>query len=163
MSPAIPKRVIIGFSLGFAILAANALIAYQTVSSLKQATRSVEEGLQAVELLRGVRSAVADSEAGQRSYIISERKEYLEHSGELLQVANRRLIDIRALIGDDAVELKRIDSLQSSIAARTAEFWNALELLENGDRGAALKAISTEESRRNLDDTYELFMQLRAK
>jgi diguanylate cyclase (GGDEF)-like protein len=163
MSPGIPKRVIIGFSLGFAILAVNALIAYQTVSSLKQATRSVEEGLQVVELLRGVRSAVADSEAGQRSYIISERKEYLEHSGELLQVADRRLNDIRALIGDDAVELKRIDSLQSSIAARTAEFWNALELLENGDRRAALKAISTEESRRNLDHTYELFRQFRAK
>lgn len=163
MSPGIPKRVIIGFSLGFAILAVNALIAYQTVSSLKQATRSVGEGLQVVELLRGVRSAVADSEAGQRSYIISERKEYLEHSGELLRVADRRLNDIRALIGDDAVELKRIDSLQSSIAARTAEFWNALELLENGDRRAALKAISTEESRRNLDHTYELFRQFRAK
>jgi diguanylate cyclase (GGDEF)-like protein len=163
MSPTIPKRVIIGFSLGFAILAVNALIAYQTIISLKQATRSVEEGLQVAELLRGVRSAVADSEAGQRSYIISERKAYLEHSGELLRVADRRLNDIRALIGEDAVELKRIDSLQSSIAARTAEFWNALALLESGDRRAALKAISTEESRRNLDDTYELFRQFRAK
>lgn len=163
MSPAIPRRVIVGFSLGFAILAVNALIAYQTIISLKEATRSVEDGLQVVELLRSVSAAVADSEAGQRSYIISERKEYLEDSGELLRAADRRLNDIRPLIGDDAAELERIGLLQSSIAARSAEFEHALELLKDGDRRAALRAISTEESRRNLDDTYELFRQFRAK
>jgi diguanylate cyclase (GGDEF)-like protein len=119
--------------------------------------------LQVVELLRSVSSAVADSEAGQRSYIISEGKEYLEDSTELLRVADRRLKDIRALIGNDAVELEKIGSLQSSIAARTAAFGHALELLKHGDTRAALKAISTEESRRNLDDTYELFRQFRTK
>lgn len=163
MSPAIPRRVIIGFSLGFAILAVNALIAYQTIISLREATRSVEDGLQVVELLRSVSAAVADSEAGQRSYIISEKEQYLEDSGELLRVADRRLNDIRPLIGNDAVGLEKIGSLQSSIATRTAEFEHALELLKHGDRRAALKAISTEESRRNLDDTYELFRQFRVK
>jgi diguanylate cyclase (GGDEF)-like protein len=163
MNPAIPRRVIIGFSLGFAILAVNALIAYQTIISLREATRSVEDGLQVVELLRSVSAAVADSEAGQRSYIISEKEQYLEDSGELLRVADRRLNAIRPLIGNDAVGLEKIGSLQSSIAARTAEFEHALELLKYGDRRAALKAISTEESRRNLDDTYELFRQFRVK
>jgi diguanylate cyclase (GGDEF)-like protein len=163
MSPGISRRAIIGFSLGFAILAVNALIAYQAITSLREATRSVEDGLQVVELLRTVSSAVADSEAGQRSYIISQREEYLEDSGELLRVADRRLNEIRSLIGNDVVDLEKIGLLQSSIAARTAEFERALELLMNGDRQAALKAISTEESRRNLDDTYELFGQFRAK
>lgn len=163
MSPAIPRRVIIGFSLGFVVLAVNALIAYQAIISLREATRSVEDGLQVVELLRSVSAAVADSEAGQRSYIISERKEYLEDSGELLRAADRRLNDIRPVIGNDAAELEKIDLLRSSIAARTAEFEHALELLKDGDRRAALKAISTEQSRRNLDYTYELFRQFRAK
>jgi diguanylate cyclase (GGDEF)-like protein len=163
MSPAIPRRVIIGFGLGFAILAVNALIAYQTTILLREATRSVEDGLQVVDLLRSVSSAVADSEAGQRSYIISQRKEYLENSSELLRVADRRLNDMRTLIGNDAVELEKIGSVQSSIAAHTAEFEHALKLLTNGDRRATLKAISTEASRRNLDDLYELFGQFRAK
>lgn len=163
MSPAIPRRVIIGLGLGFVILAVNALIAYKTIISLREATRSVEEGLRVVELLRSVSSAVGDSEAGQRSYIISERKEYLEDSSELLRAADRRLNDIRPLIGNDAVDLEKIGLLQSSIAARTAEFEHALELLENGDRQAALKAISTKASRRQLDDTHELFRQFRTR
>jgi diguanylate cyclase (GGDEF)-like protein len=163
MSPAIPRRVIVGFGLGFAILAVNALIAYQTIVSLREATRSVEEGLQVAELLRSVSSAVAESEAGQRSYIISAKKDYLEDSTEVLRVADRRLNDIRALIGNDAAELQKIGSLQSSIAARTAEFEHTLALLTNGDRRGALKAISTEGSRRNLEGTYELFRQFSAK
>jgi diguanylate cyclase (GGDEF)-like protein len=163
ISPAIPRRVIIGFGLGFAILAVNALIAYQTIVSVKEATRSVEDGLQVVELLRGVSAAVADSEAGQRSYIISERKEYLEDSTEVLRVADRRLRDIRALIGNDATELEKIGTLQASIAARTADFEHTLALLTKGDRRGALKAIATEGSRQNLEGTYELFRQLSAQ
>jgi diguanylate cyclase (GGDEF)-like protein len=163
MSAAIPRKVIIGFGLGFAILAVNALLAYRTIVSLRDAARSVEDGLQVAELLRSVNSAVVDSEAGQRSYIISQRKEYLEESSEVLLVADRRLNDIRALIGSDAGALEKINLLQASIAARTAEFERTLELLTNGDRQGALKAISTEGSRRNLEDTYELFRQLRAK
>lgn len=163
MSPAIPRRVIIGFGLGLAILAVNALIAYQTIISLREATRSVEDGLQVVELLRSAGSAVADSEAGQRSYIITQRKEHLEDASEMLRVADRRLSDIRTLMVNHPVELEQIGLLQSSIVARTAAFEHALELLENGDRRATLKAISTEESRRNLDDIYERFRQFRAK
>ncbi len=163
LSPAIPRRALIGFGLGFAILAANALIAYEAILSLRQATRSVEDGLQVVEMLRSVSSAVADSEAGQRGYIISEKKEYLEDSTEVLRVADRRLNDIRLLIGNDAAELAKIGSLQSSIGKRTAEFEHTLALLTNGDRRGALKAISTEGSRRNLEGTYDLFRQLSAK
>lgn len=162
MSPGIPRRVIIGFGLGFLILAVNALIAYQTIASLTAETRAVEGGLQVMEQLRSVSSAVANSEAGQRSYIITEKKEYLEDSGEQLRGAGRRLNDIRTLVGNEPVELEKIGAMQSSIAARTAEFDDALRLLNNGDTQGTLKAISTEQSRRNLGDIYNLFTQLRA-
>jgi len=85
----IPRKVIIGFGLGFAILAVNALLAFRTVDSLRDAARSVEDGLQVTELLTSINSAVVASEAGQRSYIISQRKEYLEDSREVLRNADR--------------------------------------------------------------------------
>lgn len=163
MSLAIPRKVVIGLCLGFAVLVANALIAYNTIVSLRHATRSVEDGLRVVELLRSVNSAVADSEAGQRGYIISEKKEYLERSREALRLADGRLNEIRALIGTNAAELEALGSLQSSIAQRSAEFEDTLALFQKGDKPAALKAISTEASRRNLENTYELYTQLRAK
>src|SRR5512146_2405610 len=159
MRPAISKRVMIGFGLGFLILAANALIAVQTVNSLRAAARAVEAGLQVTEMLRSVSSSVADSEAGQRGYIMTERKEYLEKSSDLLRGAGARLDDIRPLIGNDPDALGKISAMQSSIAARTAEFDEALRRLNGGDAQGSLKAISTEESGRNLGDIYTLFTQ----
>src|SRR4249920_1592197 len=163
MRPAIPRQVVIGLGLGFAILAVNGLIAYSTTVSLREATRAVEEGLRVEELLRSANSAVADSETGQRSYIISEKKEYLEYSRDALKLADRGLSEIRALIGTDPADLKTIGSLQSSIAQRTSEFDNTLALLVKGNRPAALRAISTEASRRNLESTYDLFDQIKVK
>jgi diguanylate cyclase (GGDEF)-like protein len=163
MSPAIPQKVIIGLGAGFLILAINALIAYGAIISLRDATASVEDGLRAEELLRRANSAVADSEAGQRSYIINQKKEYLEYSRDALKLAHGGLNQIRELIGTDPAEVKAIGSLQSSIAERTAEFDNTLALLLTGDQAAALRAISTEGSRRNLETAYDLFDQIKAK
>jgi diguanylate cyclase (GGDEF)-like protein len=163
MSLAIPRKVVIGLGLGFAVLAVNALIAYGTIVSLQDATRAVQDGLRVEELLRSANSAVADSEAGQRGYIISQKKEYLEYSRDALKLADGGLNEVRALIGADPAEVKTIGSLQSSIAARAAEFDNTLVLLVKGDQGAALRAISTESSRRNLVSTFELFDQIKAK
>jgi diguanylate cyclase (GGDEF)-like protein len=163
MSLAIPRKVVIGLGLGFAIVAVNALIAYGTIVSLQDATRAVQDGLRVEELLRSANSAVADSEAGQRGYIISQKKEYLEYSRDALKLADGGLNEVRALIDTAPDELKTIGSLQSSIAARAAEFDNTLALLVKGDRVAALRAISTETSRRNLESAYELFDQIKAK
>lgn len=163
MSPGIPRRVIIGFGLGFLILAANALIAYETIVSLRAVTRAVEDGLQVIEQLRRVSTAVADSEAGQRSYIITKKREYLENSDQLLRGAGRRLDDIRTLVGEDSGELEDIGAIQASIGARAAEFEEALTLLDGGDARGALRGISTEGSVRNLGDIYKLLTQFRAK
>ena len=144
MIPGISRRVVVWFGLGLAVLAVNAVVAYHTIDSLRQATRSVAEGLQVAELLRGVSAAVADSEAGQRGYIISEKQEYLEHSSEVLRVADRRLSEIRALVGHDTVELEKIVSLQSSIAARTGEDLHTLADKRYGDCGDAVGELSAD-------------------
>ncbi|HEX6691351.1 MAG TPA: EAL domain-containing protein [Burkholderiales bacterium] len=163
MSPAVPRKVVVGLGLGFAILAVNALIAYGTTVSLQDATRAVQDGLRVEELLKNANSAVADSEAGQRGYIISQKREYLEYSRDALKLADGGLNEVRALVGADPDELKTIGSLQSSIAARAAEFDDTLALLVKEDHAAALRAISTETSRRNLESAYELFDQIKAK
>ena len=163
MGAAIPRKVVIGLGVGLAILAINVLVAYNTIVSLRNATSSVEDGLEVVELLRSVNSAVADSQVGQRSYIIDQKEEHLEHAREALKRADSRLNEIRALIGTDAAGLEMIGSLQSAVTQRAAEFENTLALFLAEDKPAALRAISTEASRRNLESIYELLAQFRAK
>jgi len=159
MNPTIPKKVIAGFGLGLAILAVNALIAVQTVVTLTDATQAVENGLRVRDLLKEVRSAVTNSETGPRNYIITEKKDYLEHSLESLKSTESRLSEILELVGDDPAEVEKINHLQSLIGARAAQFKGALESVQKGNTAAVIRTLTTGEGKRNLASTDELFHQ----
>lgn len=151
-----------GFGLGLAVLAANALVAYQTVVTLTEASRSVKNGLRLMDSLREVRSAVSRSEAGQRSYIITGDKDYLEYSRDLLKTAGGRLGEIRVLAGDDPAGLEQIGLLESLIAARAAEFESAIGLHLDGKNAAAIKSITTDRTKETLARTHEAFSRFGA-
>ena len=159
MNPTIPKKVIAGFGLGLAILAANALIAVQTVVTLTEATQAVEDGLRVRDLLKEVRSAVSSSETGQRNYIITEKKDYLEHSLKSLKSTESQLSEILKLLGNDSAEAGKANQLQSLIGARAAQFEGALDYVQRGNKAAVLQTLTTGEGKRILESTDELFDQ----
>lgn len=159
MIPTIPKKVIAGFGLGLAILAANALIAAQTVVTLTEATQAVEDGLRVRDLLKEVRSAVSSSETGQRNYIITGKTDYLEHSLKLLKSTESQLSEILERIGNDSAEAGKTNQLQSLIGARAAQFEGALDYVQIGNKAAVLQALTTGEGKRTLESTDELFDQ----
>ena len=162
MSPAIPRKIIIGFGLGIAILAVNALIAVRTVVTLTEATQAVADGLRVRDLLKEVRSVVSGSESGQRNYIISGNKDYLERSLKSLNSTESHLNDILELVDGDSAEAEKTRQLQSLIGARAALFEDALGHFQNGKNAAALQSMATEAGRQTLDRTDELFDQFGA-
>ena len=126
MARTVPKKIVWSFGVGFAILVINALIDYQSFVTLTQATNSVQIGLQSRDVLKGVRSAIAGSESGQRNYILTEKKDYLESSLELLKSADSQLSgELRRLNGVE--ETNETRHLQELISERAAQFERALE------------------------------------
>jgi diguanylate cyclase (GGDEF)-like protein len=162
MSPAVPRKIIIGFGLGVAILAINALIAVQTVITLTDATQAVADGLRVRDLLKETRSVVSSSETAQRNYILTGNKEYLENSLKSLKSTESQLNEILDLVDSDSTEAEKTGLLQSLIGARAALFESALDHLQKGRRAAALQAMTTEAGRENLNNTDELFDQFGA-
>jgi len=159
MNPAIPKRIIVGFGVAFAILAVNALVDYRSFVTLTDATDSVQDGLQTRDLLKGIRSAVAASETGQRNYILTENKDHLESSLDLLKSAGISLNELLEAVNRDPQEVDKARQLQSLLAARVAQFEGALEPLAQKKRGAALQVLTSAEGRQILERTDEVFAQ----
>jgi diguanylate cyclase (GGDEF)-like protein len=159
MSPAVPRKVIIGFSVGLAVLAVNALIDYRSFVTLTEATNSVQDGLQTRDLLKGIRAAVSDSETGQRNYILTENRDHLESSLKLLQSAASSLNELLEAVNRDPQEVHKATRLQSLIAARAAQFEGALEHLKNGKKAAALQAMTSTQGRQILEGADEVFAQ----
>ena len=162
MSPAIPRKILIGFGLGVAILAVNALIAVQTVVTLTDATQAVADGLRVRDLLKEVRSVVSSTETGQRNYIITGNKDYLVHSLKSLKSTESQLNEILELIDGDSMEAEKTRLLQSLIETRAALFEGALAHIQNGKKAAALESITTDAAKQTLVRSDELFDQFGA-
>jgi diguanylate cyclase (GGDEF)-like protein len=159
INPAIPKRIIVGFGVAFAILAVNALVDYRSFVTLTDATDSVQDGLQTRDLLKGIRSAVAASETGQRNYILTENKDHLESSLDLLKSARMSLNELLEAVNRDPQEVDKARQLQSLLAARVAQFEGALEPLAHKKKGAALQVLTSAEGRQILERADEVFAQ----
>jgi diguanylate cyclase (GGDEF)-like protein len=159
MNPAIPKRIIVGFGVAFAILAVNALVDYRSFVTLTDATDSVQDGLQTRDLLKGIRSAVAASETGQRNYILTENKDHLESSLDLLKSARMSLNELLEAVNRDPQEVDKARQLQSLLAARVAQFEGALEPLTHKKKAAALQVLTSAEGRQILERADEVFAQ----
>src|SRR5262245_57722408 len=107
MSPAFPRKIIIGFGLGVALLAINAAIAVQVVVSLTEATQAVADGMRVRDLLKETRSVVASSETGQRNYILTGNREYLELALKSLKSTEDQLNEILDLVDGDSTEAEK--------------------------------------------------------
>jgi diguanylate cyclase (GGDEF)-like protein len=159
MNVAVPKRIIIGFGLGFAVLVANALVDYRSFITLTEATDSVQDGLHTRDLLKGIRSAVAVSETGERNYILTENKDHLETALTLLKSAEGSLSELLDAVDRDPQEVEKAGQLRSLLAARAAQFEGALEQLQKGRKAAALQALTSAEGRQILRSTDDVFAQ----
>ncbi|MGH8642761.1 MAG: CHASE3 domain-containing protein, partial [Burkholderiales bacterium] len=162
MSPAVPRKIIIWFGLGIAILVVNALIAGRAVVTLTEATQAVEDGLQVRDFLREVRSAVISSETGQRNYIITGNPTYLEQSLQSLNSTDSQVSGILGLVENDSGELEKSRLLQSLLGVRAAEFESTLDHSRRGAKTAALKAITTEEGKNTRERIDQLLAEFAA-
>jgi diguanylate cyclase (GGDEF)-like protein len=83
----------------------------------------------------------------------------LEHSLKLLKSTESQLSEILELVGNNSAEAGKTQQLQALIGARAAQFANALDYIQKGNRAAALRALTTAEGKRTLESTDELFDQ----
>jgi hypothetical protein len=72
-SPFLSRRFVLGSSVAFVILAANALLTYRTIANLVETSRAVESTLRVIDDLKDVQNSVVGAEIGLRGYILSGR------------------------------------------------------------------------------------------
>ena len=142
-SPFLSRRFVIGSSLAFVILAANAFLTYRTIGILVEASRAVESTLKVIGVLKDVQSDVAGAETGLRGYILSGERDRLARAHDLLGDAAQSMEALRArpeAVPDQAQELE-------SAAALIGEEFQRFSALIEVDRGKGMSAAIRSSSR----------------
>jgi signal transduction histidine kinase len=98
-------------------------------------------------LLRGL----VDTETGQRGYLLTGRKDYLEPYDAGLKAYNTSLEKLREYFANDPTQLKRVEAIDSNARQKLAEMAVALEQYERGEQAQWRALVASDVGKQTMD------------
>jgi len=134
-----------------AILTATVLLALfvtdlHTVGGIIGGRDSITRAQRAQALIESVRAELLDAETGERDLLLTGRPEYRDAYEAAMRALPARLADLRALTGDDPVQLQHVLELQGLVNQKMAELGTTLEFYERAQISLALELVRSDQA-----------------
>lgn len=139
------KRVLWGvaFALMAAAVIGNFLVSYGNTEMLKDGQKTSTHLTQVDGAIDDLLSRLKDAETGQRGYLLTDRKEYLEPYRSASRTVVRDLASLKELIATDSNQSHTLTKIEPLINDKLDELARTVGLLESGDREAALSIVQS--------------------
>lgn len=122
------RNLSIGFGLSFLILLLSTVASYVSIDKLINNLRLVNSTNSIISELESVISTLKDAETGQRGYLLSGDREFLDpYNGAEYKIANT-FVSLRELIKDDPIQLADADYLERMINERVKYLSDLIDL-----------------------------------
>jgi signal transduction histidine kinase len=135
------RRPVVLLALGFALLTASVLLAFVSMVSQEQATRSVRHTLEVEVHIFNVGRLVTQAETGQRGYLITGDENYLAPYRRAVVQLPGVLSDLNAATADNPVQAKTFRQLEELAKLRLSLLEQAIQLMMEGKGEAAINAV----------------------
>ncbi|HEY4971355.1 MAG TPA: CHASE3 domain-containing protein, partial [Steroidobacteraceae bacterium] len=154
------RKIAAGFALSFVLLIAVGAVAYTSINKLSSTAQWVTHTHEVLEHIASVLNLLKDAETGQRGYLITGEEPFLEPyrtgSGDVFNVVK----ELRKLTADNPAQQKRIDSIESLVAAKLAELKQTIDLRAKGSVDEAVKIVRGGEGKRFMDDIRRMLGEM---
>lgn len=123
------------------------LLAYQTIGTERATRERATQTGEVLMALRNVNSAALNGETGQRGYILTLDRRYLEPYLAARDRIDPALASLRASLGSQATprQIELYDQIDALARAKFAEMAESVALVQRGDLLAARRAMLTDE------------------
>ncbi|MEH2388599.1 MAG: response regulator [Nostoc sp.] len=155
------KTVATGFGLASAILVLIGMISYQNTRMLIDTNNHVQKTQEKINGLEELLSNMKDAETGQRGYVLTGQKIYLEPYQTALANINPKIAQLKNLIIDQPSQQKQFAILKSLIDAKLAILKQTIYLRENQGFDAALELVQTNQGKNLMDDIREVISEIK--
>lgn len=115
MKWSIQEKIGIGFWLALLIVFVIGMVSYRSTTRLVETADWVTHTHKVIEKLESVLSQIADAEAGQRGYIITGERHYLEPYYRSVVLLDQEIKDLRILTADNPKQQQKLNTLQSLV------------------------------------------------
>ncbi|MDZ8053620.1 MAG: response regulator [Aulosira sp. ZfuVER01] len=163
------KRLKIGskigasFALGLAILSAIGVVSYRTTNDLITTSSWESHTYQVLGLLEDLTSRLQQAETGQRGYIITGEKPYLEPYQTAIQSLEQPIKQLRTLTTDDSHQQRRLDMLEPLITERVNVMQSVIDVRQSQGFEAAQKVVLQNQGKRLMERIRNLIEEMKTQ
>jgi PAS domain S-box-containing protein len=148
----IEKRIAAGAGLVLAILLINALISYRATRKLIDNERQVAHTYQVLDELEDVMATMDEAETGERGYLLTGEKSYLEPYQTAVSAIKSQVEKLRQSTAGDANEQARLPALEREIADRLDNLKSQIDWRKSGHAESAGQVDMSGVGKRQMDD-----------
>jgi PAS domain S-box-containing protein len=110
------KKLVTGFIAASLIVGALSVLSYTTIRQNQVADKWVAHTLDVINAVNRIHTKLSEAEKGKIYYLLNRRAESLGKYTSEVRSINRSLHDLRKLVADNKLQVKRIDSLISYLS-----------------------------------------------
>jgi len=148
----IPQKIWTGFCLTFLILVIMSTVSYRNSNNLVATAERVKHTHEVLGSLVRVLSLLQDAEVGQRGYLLTSDKAYLEPYSDALNQISLEVAHLTTLTLDNQNQQHRIKQrLQPLIDEKLAELKKTIDLHGMGDTQEALEVVKSDRGKEAMD------------
>lgn len=122
----------------------NACLSFYLLNETKQDAEQEQEAISILLLLEKIGRAIVDAETGQRGYVLTGDRAYLEPYFEAVRDIPGMMSDLRIKSGIRVDSRNNIDQLELFIQAKLDEVKESLDLMEADQKREVVKKIDTD-------------------
>ncbi|MCA0031845.1 CHASE3 domain-containing protein [Mesorhizobium sp. B263B2A] len=137
---------------GFAVLAMIVGTRAVLVENQRANRAAARETIEYQELLSGLLSMAQDAESGQRGYLLTGEKSYLEPYRKAVDAIPGQLSRIDAMTASDDQIVQQINHIKDALSQKQAEQARTIALYDKGDAAAALQLVRSGQGKAAMDE-----------
>ncbi|BAZ21260.1 multi-sensor signal transduction histidine kinase [Kalymmatonema gypsitolerans NIES-4073] len=143
-----------------AVVVVNAVISYQNMLKVIENESWVTHTHQVLTELENTLSTLKDAETGQRGYVLTGDKHYLEPYFAALSQINGNIKNIRQLTADNSSQQRRILFLERKVAEKLNELQKTIALRQEKGIEPAQQVVLSGRGKKLMDDIRRLITQM---
>jgi CHASE3 domain sensor protein/predicted Na+-dependent transporter/predicted MFS family arabinose efflux permease len=152
-----------GFLLAAGVVVANASAAYWNLRTVAATHRWVAHTHEVMTQIEETLSLLKDAETGQRGYLITGDRRYLEPYEAAVRRVHGRFERLREMTADNAAQKARTEELRGMIDDRLAELDETIRLRRDKGFDAAREVVLADRGKRRMDEIRRLMGKMEAE
>jgi CheY-like chemotaxis protein/signal transduction histidine kinase/CHASE3 domain sensor protein len=110
------NQVLAGFAVSILLVILVGVLSVNSINQLESDTVMVDHTQKVIKNSTNLLQNLIDAETGMRGFCATNKKEFLQPYNEALPKVHSDLEDLRGLISDNLIQIKRVDSLDNLVA-----------------------------------------------